>query len=210
KVYIVVDGLDEYPEDERVILLKRLTTIPPTVSLLLTSRSHINLDMLPPHLKTLMIRASDEDIRKFLEQRIQDSSRLSFLRQYRRRNVSTRALAGQIRSEVYFRGRFLLAKLHIESLATKSNIKALREALQKVPADLKQTYDDAMARINEQNEDDRKIALEALAWVATAKRLLTVAELREALAVEPGAKSLDPDNFTDIGIILTVCAGLVI
>jgi hypothetical protein len=83
KVYIVVDGLDEYPDDKRVILLKRLTTIQPIVSLLLTSRPHINLDMLPPHLKTLEIRASDEDIRKFLEQRIQDSSRLSFLMQSR-------------------------------------------------------------------------------------------------------------------------------
>ncbi|KAJ7692540.1 ankyrin repeat-containing domain protein [Mycena rosella] len=206
KVYIVVDGLDEYPDDERVILLKRLTVIQPAVSLLLTSRPHINLVMLPLHLKTLEIRASDEDIRKFLEQRIQDSSRLSFLMQNRpelRDDIITK-----IQSTAD--GMFLLAKLHIESLATKSNIKVLREALQKLPADIKQTYDDAMARINEQNEDDRKIALEALAWVATAKRLLTVAELREALAVEPGAKSLDPDNFTDIGIILAVCAGLVI
>ncbi|KAJ7071594.1 ankyrin repeat-containing domain protein [Mycena amicta] len=206
KVYIVVDALDEYPEDERTVLLKHLTTIHPTVSLLLTSRPSINLDVSPPHLSTLEIRASDEDIRKYLEEQIQRSSRLSL-------HVKNRP---ELRDEITTKiqgiadGMFLLARLQIESLATKTSIKALREALQNLPKDLTKTYDEVMGRINEQNDDDKKLALAALSWVANAKRLLTVAELREALAVEPGAKSLDPDNYSDIGIILSACAGLLV
>jgi ankyrin repeat protein len=37
-----------------------------------------------------------------------------------------------------------------------------------------------------------------------------VNELREALAIEPEAKSVDPDNLLDTDIILSVCAGLVV
>lgn len=104
----------------------------------------------------------------------------------------------------------MLAKLHIESLATKNTVKAVRQALQHLPTDLNRTYDDAMDRINHQNEDDKHLARMVLIWVSKAKRPLSVAELREALAIEPDATALDADNLLDIDIILSVCAGLVI
>jgi hypothetical protein len=106
--------------------------------------------------------------------------------------------------------RFLLAKLHIESLSKKSTIKRVREALKTLPKDLNDSYDSAMKRIEDQNEEERTIAHSALTWVVNAKRPLTVAELQVALAVEPGAQELDDDNLLDIEIILAVCAGLVI
>jgi ankyrin repeat protein len=89
-------------------------------------------------------------------------------------------------------------------------VKAVREALKSLPKDLYDSYDNAMKRIEEQNEEDRHIAHSALIWVVNARRPLTVAELRVALAVEPGAQELDDDNLLDIEIILAVCAGLVI
>ncbi|KAJ7113600.1 hypothetical protein C8R44DRAFT_630940, partial [Mycena epipterygia] len=56
---------------------------------------------------------------------------------------------------------------------------------------LKDTYDERMHRIRSQNEDDRQLALLVLTWVAYATRPLSVAELREALAIEPDATTLD-------------------
>src|SRR5436305_1770017 len=106
--------------------------------------------------------------------------------------------------------RFLLAKLHIESLSKNSTIKRVREALRTLPKDLNDSYDSAMKRIEDQNEEERTIAHSALIWVVNAKRPLTVAELQVALAVEPGTTELDDDNLLDIEIILAVCAGLVI
>jgi hypothetical protein len=105
--------------------------------------------------------------------------------------------------------RFLLAKLHIDSLKTKLNVKAVRKALQDLPDGLQGTYDEALARIHRQSEDARKLAEEVLAWVSNVKRPLTVAELQEALAIEPGDTILDTDNLTDIGAIVSVCAGLI-
>ncbi|KAJ6563577.1 hypothetical protein DFH09DRAFT_1476179 [Mycena vulgaris] len=107
-------------------------------------------------------------------------------------------------------GMFLLAKLHIMSLTERHTVKAVREALKNMPSDLQNTYDEVMARINQQSDDDRKLALSALSWISNAKRFLRVPELREALAVEPGTTALDPDNLLDMDIVLSVCAGLII
>ncbi|KAJ7818837.1 hypothetical protein B0H14DRAFT_1361953 [Mycena olivaceomarginata] len=67
-----------------------------------------------------------------------------------------------------------------------------------------------MTRINAQGEDDKKIARSTLTWVVNARRPLTSLELCVALAIEPETKELDNDNMTRIGIIISVCAGLVI
>jgi hypothetical protein len=106
--------------------------------------------------------------------------------------------------------RFLLAKLHLESLAAKPTIKAIRDTLKHLPKGLSDTYDIVMLRIDGQSEEDRKVAHSALTWVANAKRPLTIEELRTALAIEPDARQLDKDNLMDIAIILAACAGLVI
>jgi hypothetical protein len=84
-------------------------------------------------------------------------------------------------------------------------------ALAELPGDLQDTYENAMKRIEDQNED-WKLAHSVLTWVANAKRLLTVSELQTALAIEPDTRELDRDNINllDIETILSVCTGLVI
>ncbi|KAJ7697694.1 ankyrin repeat-containing domain protein [Mycena rosella] len=208
KVYLVVDALDEYPEDLRLLLLEYLSTMGSTVNLLVTSRPHISIDFFFPNTKLqhIEIHATEEDIRQYINVQIQHSFRLS-------RHVQTRPeLRGEIISKISsnVKGMFLLAKLHIGSLATKSSVKSVREALQHLPKDLTLVYDGIMQRIDSQNEEDRQLAHLTLTWVANVKRPLSVAELQEALAIEPGTTSLDPDNVLDLDIILSVCAGLII
>ncbi|KAJ7029871.1 ankyrin repeat-containing domain protein [Mycena alexandri] len=209
KTYLVVDALDEYPEDRRNILLQCLSTAirgPTSVKLMLTSRPHLTLDTFFQKFETLEIRATEEDIGRYVDVQISKWPRLS-------RHVHSRPeLQDEIRRKMIRNvdGMFLLAKLHIESLATKNTVKAVRTALQNLPTDLKHTYDDAMGRINSQNDDDKQLARLTLTWVAYAKRLLTVAELCEALAIEPTAASLDADNMLDIDVVLSVCSGLII
>ncbi|KAJ7444029.1 ankyrin repeat-containing domain protein [Mycena latifolia] len=207
KVYIIVDALDEYPEDQRNILLEHLSMLlGPTTSLMMTSRPHVTLDDLFPDVSGLEIKATEDDIHQYVDKQIQKSPRLS-------KHVQTRPeLHDEIKSEISRNadGMFLLAKLHTESLATKNTVKAVREALQHLPNNLNHTYEEAMNRIKNQNEDDTQLALQALTWVAYAKRPLSLAELQEALAIEPDATTLDVDNLLDINIVLSVCAGLII
>ncbi|KAJ7824817.1 ankyrin repeat-containing domain protein [Mycena olivaceomarginata] len=121
-------------------------------------------------------------------------------------------LRGEIEKTIIERcdGMFLLAKLNIDSLVPKHTVKAVRDALKNIPADLDGTYDDVMERINRQCEEDRNLARRTLTWISNAETVLHISQLTEALAIEPGTIDLDPDNLLDMDIILSVCAGLVV
>ncbi|KAJ7270946.1 ankyrin repeat-containing domain protein [Mycena rebaudengoi] len=206
KVFVVVDALDEYPEAHRHILLDTLAAIGGSVSLMLTSRPNISPHSFFPTVPVVEVRAQDDDIHHYVKAQIQSSFRLS---KYVRARPE---LHEEIETKIVESadGMFLIAKLHIDSLATKSTVKAVRVALQNLPEDLEHTYDEAMERIKMQNKEDREIARRTLIWVAYVKRPLTLFELQEALAIDPDSKTLDADGLLDIEIILSVCVGLVI
>jgi hypothetical protein len=51
--------------------------------------------------------------------------------------------------------------------------------------------------------------MEVLSWITCAKRSLTTLELLHALAVEDEQSKLDEENLSDIGYMVSLCAGLV-
>ncbi|KAJ7144592.1 ankyrin repeat-containing domain protein [Mycena epipterygia] len=208
RVFVLVDALDEYPEVQRHALLRCLFALGPTANLMLTSRPHIKFDHVTPNTRLAIqeIRATEEDIRKYLDRQILNSSSLS-------KHISKAADLREAIEEKIVQssdGIFLLAKLHIDSLAITLTIKAVRDALRNMPSDLEHTYDEIVDRINRQPDEHKKIAWLALSWITNAKRPLNSSELRVALAVEPGAKELDPENLLDMDTILSVCIGLVV
>ncbi|KAF7352014.1 ANK-REP-REGION domain-containing protein [Mycena venus] len=77
KVYMVIDAVDEYPEVQRQVLFKYLGMLGSTVNLMITSRPHITLHSSLPNPTTLEIRASEDDIRKYVDDQIQISWRLT-------------------------------------------------------------------------------------------------------------------------------------
>ncbi|KAJ7088301.1 hypothetical protein C8R44DRAFT_861679 [Mycena epipterygia] len=205
KIFILVDALDEYPEAQRGILLRDLSRLGCNVKLLVTSRPHITIGHVLSF-KRLEIRARDVDIRNYLEGQIMKSPRLS-------KNIQ---ISPDLREAMEARivqrsgGMFLLAKLHIDSLATKLTVKGVREALTSLPRDLSGTFDEVVHRINRQSEEEKALAWLALSWVTNARRPLEPSEFRLALAVEEGTTELNPENLLDTETILSVCAGLVI
>lgn len=58
--------------------------------------------------------------------------------------------------------RFLLAVLHIESLASQLNKAQVRSALQKLPQGLDDTYQEALQRIDCQGQPSREMAYQVL------------------------------------------------
>ncbi|KAJ7152062.1 hypothetical protein C8R46DRAFT_913514 [Mycena filopes] len=206
KVYIVVDAVDEYPEDLRQILLPALTAMGPTCNLMMTARPHITPTPAFHNIKFLEIRANMDDIQAYVNMEIQRSLHLSKFVQ------KQPALMEEIHARISGRvdGMFLLAKLHMKALTEQRTPKKVWTALDNLPQTLAETYTDAIRRIDTQSEEDREIAQAALTWVAHAKQILSVADLRVALAIEPGAKELDGDDLLDIETILGVCAGLII
>ena len=104
--------------------------------------------------------------------------------------------------------------MHIEAIASELKISRVRKALTGLPEILDKTYDDAMKRIMEGQETNRKIlAMNILMWLSCAKKPLTVRELQHAVAImelDPDEHELDEDDFYDQDLLLTVCAGLVV
>jgi hypothetical protein len=108
--------------------------------------------------------------------------------------------------------RFLLAQLHLDSLVGKKSPKAIEKALEtfrKGTDAYDRAYDDAMARIEGQIDDETALAKQTLSWITCAKVPLSTTELRYAIAVEIDEAELDHDNMSEMEDILAVCAGLV-
>jgi hypothetical protein len=105
--------------------------------------------------------------------------------------------------------RFLLAQLQRDSLAKKHNRRDIRKALENLPKELNDIYDEAMQRISSQDEDDARLAERVLYWISYALRPLTVIEVQHAIAAESGDEDFDEDALPDEDVLVSVCAGLV-
>nr|POE71802.1 isoform 2 of ankyrin-3 [Quercus suber] len=192
-VYILVDALDECNEELRWGILDSLHSVAPQMHLLLTSRP---LDSINEELKgfvQLPIKANRADLDLFIDQHIEKNRHLKCI-------------------ALITKHRFLLARLHVESLAGAAalSIGHLREKLLSLPSTLQGTYEDVMARIEAQEEGHRMIAIKTLAWLSHAFRPLTFGELQHALTIEPGQTKLDREMLMDGSKITGLCAGLMV
>ena len=106
--------------------------------------------------------------------------------------------------------RFLLAKLHLESLSQNHSKFELKEALGQLPEELDGTYEEAISRIGNQSKKSVALATSVFSWVTCALAPLQVAQLQYALAIQLGNNQIDEDCLVDEDILLSVCAGLVV
>ncbi|KAK6981179.1 Arp ankyrin repeat protein [Favolaschia claudopus] len=207
RIFLVIDALDEFSNPERVVFLQELAKIVMRfpVHLLITVRPHIVLYTYFSQIQRVEIGAKEEDITLYVEDQLKILPNVMSMINARP-NLPQEIKQGVIRD---VNGMFLLVKLRMASLAAQTNIESLLKAITELPEDLSAAYVITIERINSQRKSYKELALKALMWVANAIRPLTVAELCQALAVEPGDRSLHFDKVSTIEIILAACAGLV-
>ncbi|KAI9773768.1 MAG: hypothetical protein M1839_002001 [Geoglossum umbratile] len=206
KVYFVIDALDEYSENDGIRgFLPEVLKLLPDIHLLVTSRYNASIEFALEGVDRLEIRASDEDIRCYLNARIKAHP------QFARFTTADSTLQNTILDTIIQKadGMFLLARLHMDSLEREDNRRDVYRALLCLPKELDTTYSEAMQRIRSQ--DDRKVrrATQVLSWISYAVRQLTVKEIQYALAIEPSDRVMDEEALPDIGALISVCAGLV-
>ncbi|KAF7905376.1 uncharacterized protein EAF01_005897 [Botrytis porri] len=212
RLYVVVDALDECEETKktRTNLIRQLQNLPSNVHLLLTSRRLGDIEEKLSDYPHLNIQASDDDVRAYLEARIDMEENI--LKFCKKDPTLRKTIVGKIAEKAH--GMFLLAHMHIEAIASELKISRVRKALTGLPEILDNTYDDAMKRIMEGQETNRKIlAMNILMWLSCAKKPLTVRELQHAVAImelDSDESELDEDEIYDQDLLLTVCAGLVV
>lgn len=97
----------------------------------------------------------------------------------------------------------------MDSVAKKNSRRDIRKALDNLPKELNNMYDDAMRRIWSQGEEDVKLAERVLSWIVLAFRPLLVNEIQHALAVELEDLCFEEGGIPEEDFLVSVCAGLV-
>jgi hypothetical protein len=86
----------------------------------------------------------------------------------------------------------------------------IHRAIVNLPKGVDETYDRALDRIHDQDDEDASLAKRILSWISLAFRPLSAQELRCALSVVFGMKELRPEDMIFESKLTSVCAGLVI
>ena len=229
RVFIVVDALDECLDSAREHFIKEFQSLARNVNLMVTTHPLPSIEDHFQGVSHLQIQAHSDDMRKYIiEDRIPCKGRLARLVN------NDRALQESIMIEVVTNAsgmyvflilvvppgclllvvdllhRFLLAKLHMDSLVSKSSLRAVHNVLKVLPTRVNDTYDEVMAPIRAQSPDDRELAENVLSWIAYARRPISLQELQHAVAVTPDMLDMDPEALVDKFILIDVCAGLVV
>ncbi|OBT39768.1 hypothetical protein VE00_10222 [Pseudogymnoascus sp. WSF 3629] len=209
KVYIIIDALDEYTDNEGIrselITMLRTVQTSTNTSLMVTSRPDLGTEKLFQGTPELKIQANDADVKQYVVGRLD---------RFPKCVRNDEELQAEIQDGIVraVDGMFLLAPLHLDSLEDEITKKAIRSGLKNLPrgsAAVNETYDKAIKRIERQPLKRSERAKTVLSWITYAERQLTTTELCHALAVEEGDSELDEDNIPDIEDITSVCAGLV-
>ncbi|KAK0765065.1 hypothetical protein N5P37_002542 [Trichoderma harzianum] len=206
KVFIIVDALDEcQPADNcRKSFLSEIFKLQEgtNVNFFATARNIPDILEAFKHSSSLEISARDEDVQKYL------AGNMERLPPFVLRNPELQNEIKTIISKIAS-GMFLIVRLHVDALVHLPTVGHVKQALQNLPKRLDVTYERAMERIETQGDAVQKLAKKVLCWLIYAKRVLSVAELQHAVAVEPNTKQLDEEFIPDKETLGSVCAGLV-
>jgi ankyrin repeat protein len=102
-----------------------------------------------------------------------------------------------------------MARLYMDFLENLTSLKDVREALQSLPEEVTEFYQEAWSRIEQQRGGLRQLAQQAIYWLSSALTQLTIDQLRVALAVRNADRYLEIERLPAIDVLIQVCQGLV-
>ncbi|EGP83993.1 uncharacterized protein MYCGRDRAFT_48791, partial [Zymoseptoria tritici IPO323] len=201
-VHLVVDALDECNLPACEDFLTAVKGMP-NLALLATSRHVPLIEEIFADDQKIEIRASEEDIRRYVKGRLAEMDKDI----QNRDDVMARVVNEVIETAD---GMFLLARLHMNILTTLSNVRAVKDRLDRLRKGVeayKDIYEATMSRISSSGQ--AALAQDALSLLVHAKRQLSPLELQHALAVRQDDEKFDPERMTALSTIISACAGLI-
>ncbi|KAH7123246.1 hypothetical protein B0J13DRAFT_484543, partial [Dactylonectria estremocensis] len=218
RVFIVIDALDECSDTsgneckkhsgDRTRLLSEVFQLQAQCLVNFFATSRPTPDILETFVQypSFEVRANEQDVLKYLDAHMSESP--VFV-------IQSPELQHQIKDGILqaMDGSFLLATLHLKSLATQQSPETLLQALADLPTGSQaytQVYEGLMQRIQAQPMGQTNLAIDALHWLAYARRPLKVKELQHALAVELNSTELDHVKITAVKDIVSACCGLAV
>jgi tetratricopeptide (TPR) repeat protein len=203
RLYVVLDGLDECTDLDKIIeFIFGLTRDATNVHLLCLSRE---IPLWKKHFGsyptiTLDPEKTKSDIDKFLEEQIE---------------LLSESLGVDLHDILFERlsrdakGNFLWAHLIILNLKTASSLFELKAMMERVPQGLVEMYGSILGELKKESGAARKLAKDIFTWVCCSTHPLSWTELQTALAVDPEDDELDHSKLPFKGVVLRLCSPLV-
>ena len=228
-VYIIVDALDECQRETRnslVELMQPSSFKNLSLSILITSRLLDEFQKLAKGFERVNIQAHNTDIDLFIDR---EFARDADLQEFATRDPKLQddvknavrlksdgmwvhppfCVRGKSQAYKLLTSRFLLATMHIQSLAKQPHLAGIRQSLKELPEGIDATYDRALKRIINQAPERKKLALDTFAWLIHSQGQLSLTQLLHALATDGQKGDFDPQRITNENTMRDVCGGLI-
>ncbi|KAI0537632.1 ankyrin repeat-containing domain protein [Xylaria digitata] len=209
--YIVIDGLDRCKGAERSKLLKSLSSLAVSTSntkLLLASRENLSTEIkrqFSSICRLSMSRAEAEgDITSCIDAFLKEKLENNHLK------IGDSSLIDEIRQALIkgADGMLLWVFFQIQDICRQYSDDSIRKTIASLPKTLEETYHRLLRRIV--SESHTQECQQVFAWVSGAMRPLSVAELREAIAIKIGQAYTEKDRLCNaMDRLISSCENLV-
>ncbi|KAL4941934.1 ankyrin repeat-containing domain protein [Aspergillus oleicola] len=204
---LVIDALDEcdsYSRNELIGVLNWfLGESQNPVKIFVSSRPEPDIAAELEQSPNVGIQADEnqDDIKKYLDIELdKQAKRVAVLKRMKSEIIDKLLERAQ--------GMFQWAVLQVHPLSKCQSAPSVRERLNKLPATLKDSYDEVWAQIHALEGNDRMLATRALLWTMAARKSFTSSEMLYAIRVDPSDGTISPlDEMLDKNGLLSICNG---
>ncbi|EXJ91683.1 hypothetical protein A1O3_00233 [Capronia epimyces CBS 606.96] len=210
--FIIIDGLDECPEDESETIFKFIRTSltwKHVFHVFFTSRPdlyHKAFSVLP-QCHHIPLPDSNPEIEMYIESALEERLESGMLR------IGDPTIILSIQDALLkgSQGMFLWVVFQLDSICSQATDEDILAALKSLPKDLPETFSRIIRKLDQSNAASTELYKKMFEVVAAAQRPLTVEELREAVSVVPGVRSWQPQKLVnDMLKVLYSCGSLLV
>ncbi|KAI0376659.1 hypothetical protein F5Y04DRAFT_285739 [Hypomontagnella monticulosa] len=205
RVFIIVDGLYECGASSECVtkFLSELSSFQTSTgaNILITSRVEIPSNKRLHGIQYMEIRAAEEDLRTYIRGRMQESEYPYILGGDAWNTAEPEIIQAA-------NGSFRLIERYMDKLVrffTSTHVEMALRDFHK----LDKAYRLVPEKIESQDSDDRKIAMDAISWVTETRRPLSKHELIDALAITLRMTNSGGNQVPDLKGLESLCSGLI-
>ncbi|KAL2783157.1 ankyrin repeat-containing domain protein [Aspergillus keveii] len=206
KSTLVIDALDECDPETRDELIEALNSFiqdsEKPVKIFISSRPDPAIASELEGSPNVGIQAGDnqDDIKKYLDIELDKQSKKVAVLKRMKEEIMAKLLERA-------QGMFQWAVLQVHQLSKCQSAPSVRDRLNKLPASLKDSYDEVWQQINSLEENDRILAIRALHWASVAFKPLTTSDMLSVIRMNPNGGMSPLDEMLDQAGLLSLCNG---
>ncbi|TFK28256.1 ankyrin [Coprinopsis marcescibilis] len=208
RTFYCLDGLDEAPREAQAEVIQCLMSL--GGNLFVTWRSSaLTESLISKSANVVEVSAHRDDLVIIIDQAIDRD--LHFRELLRTIDSTGGSWEKRVKETILenSRGMFLLASLQLEILQQCLHIGDLQEALTEMPSGITEFYAATLSRIRRQPQNTFLVAQTVFLWLLNARRPLTVAEFKVAVAICPKTHTFDADRIVHEDRLAHICCGLI-